>query len=111
MAERKPAEKRGGKRAGAGRPKNRKNNKTLAWEAHCREALLKAKPKSGDLTSLDFFRAVYRDDRLPFAIRSHAAEKALPFEHARLASTEFSGAGGGAVPVEIKVVRFSDQKA
>jgi hypothetical protein len=32
-------------------------------------------------TSLDFFRAVYRDARQPMPRRMKAAEAALPFEH------------------------------
>jgi hypothetical protein len=96
----------GGKRENAGKPKGRKNSKTLEFEAHCQDALQKAKVRDGELSAVEFFRSIYRDDRLPYSIRSHAADKALPYESPRLAATTLSGPNGG--PIE---ARLTDARA
>lgn len=100
------AGKNGGARAGAGRPKGRKNTKTIAFEAFCDDALRRGRLKEGELSAKAFFQAIYRDERLPYSIRAHAAEKVLPYESPRLAATELSGPNGG--PIE---ARLTDARA
>lgn len=95
------AGKNGGSRPGAGRPTGRKNAKTIELEALCQAALKKAKPAEGELCAIEFFRAVYRDETLPYSVRSHAADKALPYESPRLAATTLTGPNGG--PIETRL--------
>lgn len=101
---------RGGARPGSGRKPGSKNAKTLEFEAFCREALQKAQPKEGDLSAKEFFQSIYRDDRLPYSIRSHAAEKVLPYESPRLATTELTGPGGGPIETRLTDARSEVQR-
>jgi len=73
---------RGGKREGAGRPAGAVTKRT-------REVAEKA-VKAG-LTPLDYMLSVLRDEGADPKDRMWAAEKAAPYVHPRLASTELSG--------------------
>lgn len=84
----------GGKRSGAGRPKGRRSDKTLEFDKKARALIAKYKAKDTDLTSLDLFRAIYRSDDMPTTVRMAAAEKALPYEHPKLAAIEHTGKDG-----------------
>src|ERR1041385_5014099 len=82
---------KGGYRAKAGRPKGRKDNSTLAYEEAARQIFEAHKPKDGELTSLDLFRAIYRSDKFPLAARMKAAAEALPYEHPKLQAIQHTG--------------------
>lgn len=101
----KKASKRGGAREGAGRPAGRKNSSTIELERLSQDALRRGKPKDGELTSLEFFRAIYRDEHLPYATRAHAASKAMPYEHSQLRAVEHSGPDGGPIAFRAELVR------
>ena len=73
---------RGGRREGAGRPAG-------AVTKRSRAAAEKA-AKSG-LTPLEYMLSVLRDENADSKDRMWAAEKAAPYVHPRLASTELSG--------------------
>ena len=83
-----------GSRAGAG-PRTR-----AALSEAARAALAEG------ITPLDFFLATMRDENNDFTTRLNAAKAAAPYVHAKLASVEVGGTGGGNIVVEI--VRFSD---
>ena len=54
----------------------------LGRMAHAAEKTLELEPNA---TSLDLFRAVYRNASLPLSTRMRAAAYAAPFEHPKLA--------------------------
>lgn len=87
----------GGKRPNAGRKKGSVTKRT-------REVAEKA-AKAG-LTPLEYMLNVLRDDLADPKDRMWAAEKAAPYIHAKLASVEHKGDGGG--PLKVIVQRFSD---
>lgn len=87
----------GGRRANAGRKAGSVTKRT-------REVAEKA-AKSG-LTPLEYMLNVLRDDLADPKDRMWAAEKAAPYIHAKLASVEHKGDGGG--PLKVIVQRFSD---
>lgn len=75
---------RGGRRAGAGRPKGAKNKLTVLREV------------AGEYgtTPLDYLLAVMADDSLPTEVRMFAAKAALPYCTPRLAAVRVdTGAG------------------
>lgn len=74
--------KRGGARAGAGRPAGGRNRK---------QAEQIAKATSAGISPLDFLLQLMRDEDQPLAMRSDAAKSAAPYVHARLAAVEHSG--------------------
>lgn len=82
---------RGGKRDGAGRPAGAVTTKS-------REAAEQA--SSEGLTPLDYMLRVLRDEDASKDDRMWAAEKAAPYVHAKLASVEVGGKGGGAITFE-----------
>jgi hypothetical protein len=93
MTAKRPVEKKstgikGGARPGAGRKKGVPNKKTAQ--------LMKAVEESG-LTPLDYMLAIMRDEREKAPLRFEAAKAAAPYVHARLATVEHSGKGGGAI--------------
>jgi hypothetical protein len=61
------------------------------------------------VTPLDFLLATVRDEDNGFATRLNAAKAAAPYVHAKLATVEVGGIGGGNLVVEF--VRFSDATA
>jgi len=69
---------RGGRRAGAGRPKGAKHRLT-------EQAISQA---GGGLLPLDFMLAVLRDENRPDAERMDAAKAAAPYVHARLSQVD-----------------------
>lgn len=73
---------RGGKRAGAGRPKGSANVRT--------REIADAISASG-MTPLEYLTSVYQDPNADKAKRIDAAKAAAPYVHARLASIEHSG--------------------
>lgn len=89
---------RGGKREGAGRPSG-------AVTTRSREVAEQAS-KEG-LTPLEFMLEVLRDENAKFESRCWAAEKAAPYVHAKLASVEHKGEGGG--PLVLEIIRFADK--
>lgn len=82
---------KGGTRANAGRPKGRKDDSTLAYEEAAKRVFEAHKPKDGELTSLELFRAVYRSDEFSMSARLKAAAEALPYEHPKLQAIQHSG--------------------
>lgn len=88
---------RGGKRDGAGRPAGAITKRT-------REAAEKAANEG--LTPLDYMLSILRDEGQEQEHRMWAAEKAAPYVHAKLASVEHKGEGGG--PMVLEIVRFAD---
>lgn len=87
---------RGGKREGAGRRAGSATTKT-------REAANRAANEG--LTPLDYMLKLLRDEGQPKEDRMWAAEKAAPYVHAKLASVEHKGDGGG--PLVLEIVRFA----
>ena len=82
MIEKESKKIKGGKRAGAGRPKGAPNKATAA-----RQAAVEA---SG-LTPLDYLLSVMRDGNEDLAARLDAAKAAAPYVHPKLAALELSG--------------------
>lgn len=89
---------KGGKREGAGRKPGVPNKRTAETAA--------AAEASG-LTPLDYMLEVLRDEAQPKEDRMWAAEKAAPYVHAKLASVEHKGEGGG--PLVLEIIRFADK--
>ncbi len=85
---------RGGKRDGAGRPSGAVTKRTRA---------VAEKASKAGLTPLEYMLDVLRDEDADPKDRMWAAEKAAPYVHAKLASVEHSGPGGG--PLVINVVK------
>jgi hypothetical protein len=83
---------RGGKREGAGRPKGKKNKRTLAEK----EALA-----ASGLSPLDYMLSVLRDEKASQDVRLTAAKAAAPYLHRALKSVEHSGEGGGPIEYEV----------
>lgn len=88
---------RGGKREGAGRPAGAVNSKS-------REVAERAVAEG--LTPLDYMLSILRNDEADPKDRMWAAEKAAPYVHAKLASVEHKGDGGG--PLQVLITRFAD---
>lgn len=80
----------GGKREGAGRKPGVPNKRTAEKTAEI---------EASGLTPLDYMLTILRDTEQPKDARMWAAEKAAPYVHAKLASVEHKGDGGG--PVEL----------
>lgn len=55
---------------------------------------------------LDFMLRLMRDKTQTMEVRRDMAKAAAPYVHAKLASVEHSGKGGG--PLQVQVVRFGD---
>lgn len=83
---------KGGARAGAGRKKGEPNKRTAEIQ--------KAVEQSG-LTPLDYMLQVMRDAGQDDQRRLNAAQAAAPYVHAKLASIEHSGKGGGAILMQM----------
>lgn len=81
----------GGKRPGAGRPKGSPDRKLKAQ----REAIA-----ASGLMPLDYMLNILRDDTAPAARRDWAADKAAPYLHPRLQSTNLTGV----VRVRVRIV-------
>lgn len=56
---------------------------------------------------LEYMLAVLRDVTKPAEDRMDAAKAAAPYVHAKLASVEHKGDGGG--PMVLEIVRFADK--
>jgi len=80
----------GGKREGAGRKPGVPNKRTTETV----EAI-----EASGLTPLAYLLSVMRDESLDREARVDAAKAAAPYAHAKLASVEHKGDGGG--PVEL----------
>ena len=91
---------RGGKREGAGR---KQGQATKLNEDARRMAA------AGGVLPLDYMLGVLRDPKAEEKRRDWAAKEAAPYLHARLASTEVKGEGGG--PLKVEIVRFNDPPA
>lgn len=76
---------RGGKRAGAGRPKG-----SVGIKTKIRQEMVKA-ANDGELMPLQFMLDVLRDTSKPFDSRYKAAVDAAPYLHPRLATTTLEG--------------------
>lgn len=90
----------GGKREGAGRTPGTQNR--LTQEAS------KAAKASG-ITPLDYMLSILRDELMSTESRFEAAKAAAPYVHAKLASVEHGGKGGG--PMVLEIIRFADTQA
>jgi hypothetical protein len=88
--------KKGGKRAGAGRPVGATTRKT-------REIAERA-AKDG-LTPLEYFMTILRNEKAPDAERFAAAKEAAPYIHPKLAAVQHSGDKDS--PLQIVIQRFS----
>jgi len=86
----------GGKRGGAGRKPGTANIKTRETA----DAAL-----SSGITPLEYMLDVLRNEDADIKDRMWAAEKAAPYVHAKLASVEHKGEGGG--PLQIVIKRFA----
>jgi hypothetical protein len=62
--------------------------------------------KEGGEMPLEYFLRIMRDPLIDNDRRDWAADKAGPYCHAKLASQELTGKGGG--PIVVEIVRFSD---
>lgn len=65
------------------------------------------KAAEGGLMPLEYMLAVLRDETNPAEDRMDAAKAAAPYVHAKLASVEHKGDGGG--PMVLEIVRFADK--
>lgn len=101
---------RGGKRDGAGRPKNKPNKATIARQE--RIASTGVTPLDVMIEDMRFHYELYhkakadRDNQgaaTELALARDAAKDAAPYTHPRLASVEHMGKGGG--PIEISDAR------
>lgn len=88
----------GGKRDGAGR---KPGASTRLNEQARKQAA------EGGLMPLDFMLSVLRDENNTTEDRMDAAKAAAPYVHAKLASVEHKGEGGG--PLVLEIVRFADK--
>lgn len=59
------------------------------------------------LTPLDYMLNILRDIKKDASVRLEAAKAAAPYVHPKLANIEIAGKDGG--PLEVHVVRFSDE--
>lgn len=89
---------KGGSREGAGRKPGVPNKRT-AEQAQ--------KVEASGLTPLDYMLSILRDEDANDADRFEAAKAAAPYVHAKLASVEHKGDGGG--PLVLEIVRFADK--
>jgi hypothetical protein len=81
---------RGGRREGAGRPLGAKNKLTREVEAAMKavaEEFAEAVPDAFTGDGVAFLQTVYKDPKLPLAVRMDAAAKAARFERPMLASS------------------------
>lgn len=78
-----PAERRGGKRAGAGRPKGAKAKRD--WQK------IQEKVAEGGVLPLEFMLKVMRNPKNSWAARQTAARDAAPYVHPRLSSVVHKG--------------------
>lgn len=76
---------RGGKRAGAGRPKG-----SVGIKTKIRQEMVKA-ANDGELMPLQFMLQALRDESNPFDVRYKAAVDAAPYLHPKLANTTLEG--------------------
>ena len=83
---------RGGKRAGAGRPKG---------AAAKIDAEARAAAHASGQTPLEYMLEVMRNPQIDARRRDQMAAAAAPYVHHRLSSTEHSGPGGGPAQVVI----------
>ena len=61
----------------------------------------------GGLMPLDYMLSILRDEDMAPDARMDAAKAAAPYVHAKLASVEHKGEGGG--PLVLEIVRFADK--
>lgn len=86
----------GGVRSGAGRKPGAANKMN---------DLARRKAAEGGIMPLDYMLDVLRDEEQPMAARMDAAKAAAPYVHAKLASVEHKGDGGG--PLQVIVKQFT----
>jgi hypothetical protein len=90
---------RGGKRENSGRKPGSKQQKSIDIALH---------EVGNGLTPLEYMLKILRDENQPHEERKWAAEKAAPFMHARLQTTEIKGSGAdGALTVNL-LVKYVD---
>lgn len=89
---------KGGARPGAGRKPGVPNKRTAAKVAEV---------EASGLTPLDYMLRILRDELADTDARMDAAKAAAPYVHAKLASVEHKGDGGG--PLVLEIVRFADK--
>lgn len=83
---------RGGKRAGAGRPKGARSKISAARKAEI--------AASGEMP-LDYALRIMRDEGQPSDRRDWGCSQAMPYCHSRLQAIEVGGKGGGAIAIKI----------
>lgn len=91
--EKQSSNQKGGKRAGAGRKKGEPNKRTAEAQAKAEET---------GIMPLEYLLDVMRNGK-DERTRMSAAIAAAPYVHAKLASVEVSGKGGGAIGLNINV--------
>ena len=89
---------KGGARPGAGRKPGVPNKRTAEKTAEI---------EASGLTPLDYMLRILRDELADTDARMDAAKAAAPYVHAKLASVEHKGDGGG--PLVLEIVRFADK--
>ena len=83
---------KGGRRAGAGRPKGSRNKRSVQQEEEIRN--------SGQ-TPLEYFVSIYQDEKQPERMRLEAARSAAPYVHPKLSAMEMEMSTAQKDPVEM----------
>lgn len=97
-----PWNEKGQKTPGSGRPKGRKDNKTIEREKRLNDAIEAMSPEVRshiqDIDALGLLQLVYRNGELPLTTRIDAAKTAIRYERAALSSVDVNATAKHADP-------------